>query len=267
MYKTLGVKKLKFYPPGTKSYIEPRDEIKGYIGKLQSVGIKSLPSDLIYTPIAFKFFEDFLDSHIRFELPPLYPNTNFFLLKSNILFFSGLPTAPATCMLLEELIALGIKKLVFVGLAGGLKDIEIGDRLIVYEAIRLEGTSFHYFPNKDPAKPSKDLITKLYNYYQENEIKIHTGKICTTDAPFRETYELISQLQEEGVVAIEMEISAVYSVAQFRNIEAVAVVIISDELKNEQWSKFQRNIFSDVFKHASLEAIKFLSSLKSIEGA
>ena len=86
------------------------------------------------------------------------------------------------------------------------------------------------------------------------------NKICTTDAPFRETFELIDSLREDNAIAIEMEVSAVFSVAQFRNVQAAALVVISDELRDKQWSKFQRNIFAEIFLAANLEAIQFLGA-------
>ncbi len=44
-----------------------------------------------------------------------------------------------------------------------------------------------------------------------------------------------------------METSAVFAVANFRNVKVTALVIISDELKAEKWSKFQPDLFSETF--------------------
>ena len=55
--------------------------------------------------------------------------------------------APAACVVLEGLIAFGVKRFVSVGFAGSLQpDLRIGDIVVCDKAIRDEGTSYHYLP-------------------------------------------------------------------------------------------------------------------------
>ena len=55
--------------------------------------------------------------------------------------------APAAASTLEEAIACGAKMIIEVGLAGGLQGfLKPADIIVVTEAVRDEGTSYHYLP-------------------------------------------------------------------------------------------------------------------------
>lgn len=43
---------------------------------------------------------------------------------------------------------------------------------------------------------------------------MYTGATWTTDAPFRETGVAIDRAQSEGILAVEMEVAALYSFAK-----------------------------------------------------
>jgi uridine phosphorylase len=121
---------------------------------------------------------------------------------------------------------------------------------VVTEAVRLEGTSYHYLPANAPSLPSNELTDDLSAFLSSREVSFTKGKVCTTDAPFRETLNLVNKLRQNRVIAIEMEIAAVFAISSYRNVKAAALVIISDELKGDYWSRFQPDQFSDAF-HSS----------------
>ena len=70
--------------------------------------------------------------------------------------------APWACALLEETIALGAKKIVFLGPCGIVQNgIERGELIVIDSAIRDEGTSFHYQKADRCAHPSTELVDFL----------------------------------------------------------------------------------------------------------
>ncbi|UCG04176.1 MAG: hypothetical protein JSW11_09350 [Candidatus Heimdallarchaeota archaeon] len=232
---------MDFFDHTSKAYIEPIDEIKFYRAAYP------IPSKLIYSPFSRpEFPQKSMKGKIK-ELPKLYHGTHLYCINDSILYFQGLLGAPATGIFLEELIALGIKEFIFLGLAGAIQSASIGDRIIVTEAVRLEGTSHHYLPTHAPSLPSIEMTNDLSDFFLSRGISCTKGKICSTDAPFRETFNLVNQLRQKEVIAIEMEIAAAFAIASFRNVKAAAMVIISDELKGDQWSKFQPDQYSDTF--------------------
>ena len=233
---------MEFYDHNLKAYIEPVDEIKFYRAA------NPLPSRLIYSPFSRPELPQKVKRWKIKELPKLYHGTHLYCINDTITFFQGLLGAPATGIFLEELIALGIKEIIFLGLAGAIHSASIGDRIVVTEAVRMEGTSYHYLPANAPSLPSDEFTDDLSAFLSSREISFTKGKICTTDAPFRETFNLVNKLRQDKVIAIEMEIAAAFAIASFRNVKAAALVIISDELKGDQWSRFQPDQFSDAFQ-------------------
>ena len=66
---------------------------------------------------------------------------------------------PASCHLLEILIAAGVKDFIVLGHAGGLqKTNAIGSIVLCEKAIRDEGLSYHYLKQGKYAYASKDLL-------------------------------------------------------------------------------------------------------------
>ena len=56
--------------------------------------------------------------------------------------------APMAVMLLEQLIALGARRLLYLGFCGALiPSYRIGDLFLPVQAVREEGTSYHYLPS------------------------------------------------------------------------------------------------------------------------
>jgi purine-nucleoside phosphorylase len=62
-----------------------------------------------------------------------------------------------------------------------------------------------------------------------------TGSLVSTDAPYRETQSWLEQKQKRRIDVVDMEASAVFSLAQFYGIQAAALMAISDELWSGVW--------------------------------
>jgi len=144
--------------------------------------------------------------------------------------------SPVVATLLEELIAFGVKKFISIGTAGTLqKEITIGSLMVCEKAIRDEGTSHHYIKHSKYAYASKEMTNKIKNSLDKFKQKYFVGTSWTIDAPYRETVAEAKQYQKEGVATVEMEASALFAVAQYRNVELGAIFTISDSLAELEW--------------------------------
>jgi len=76
------------------------------------------------------------------------------------------------------------------------------------------------------------MIRQVLN---QNKIDFQTGAIWTTDAVYRETRQLVERHQQDGTLAVDMELSALYSVAQFRGVALAGILVVSDELSSLDW--------------------------------
>ena len=157
--------------------------------------------------------------------------------------------APYAVMILETLIAWGARKILFVGWCGSVSEtVKIGDIIIPTSALIDEGTSRHY-QNKDTrvSYPSDSILSVLRAGLDQKQIPFHQGPIWTTDAVYRETRHKVSHFQSRGAIGVEMELSALCTVAEFRGIEIAALVIVGDELTAARWHP---GFKSDAFKAA-----------------
>lgn len=144
--------------------------------------------------------------------------------------------APALVMHMEELIACGGKKFILIGFSGSLqKDVDIGDFVIGTDAIREEGTSYHYLSRNIKASGSKELIEALLKSCRKHDVTFHSGTVWTIDAPYRETRRKVSRYQRQGVLCVDMETAALFSLATYRRVMAASLLRISDSLAELKW--------------------------------
>ncbi len=110
--------------------------------------------------------------------------------------------APYAVILLETLIAWGVKQVVFFGWCGSLHaDVAIGDLVVPTIAHVADGTSPNYLssPKNDRISlPSADLNAQILSGCRQKGLACHAGPIWTTDAVFRETPDLINQYKAKG---------------------------------------------------------------------
>ena len=144
--------------------------------------------------------------------------------------------APSLAMTIEELMARGARRFVSVGFAGCLQpDLDVGTTVLCKRAIRDEGTSYHYTRASKYAYPSGPLTALLRRGLEAQGVRVRTGASWTVDAVYRETRAEVQMYQAEGVLTVEMEASALFSVARASGAEAAALFTISDILDETGW--------------------------------
>jgi uridine phosphorylase len=142
--------------------------------------------------------------------------------------------APQAVLVLEKMIALGASKFIAAGWCGSLRnEVRIGDIVLPSAAISEEGTSGHY-PGAMCA-PSSELFNSLKSALTSTGRAIHEGTVWTTDAPFRETCAKVKAFQSRGVLSVDMETSALFSVSRFRGVSLAVVLVVSDDLSGLKW--------------------------------
>ncbi|MBD3191908.1 MAG: purine phosphorylase [Candidatus Heimdallarchaeota archaeon] len=145
--------------------------------------------------------------------------------------------APSTIVIMEELIAHGVRNFIAIGTAGALQnDLPLNSIIVCEKAIRDEGTSHHYLKREKYALPSPSLTQAIKTKLDELQIEFISGTTWTIDAPYRETVAEIKQYQAEGVLTVEMEAAALFAVANYRKVDAAALVTISDYVEEHAWT-------------------------------
>ena len=142
--------------------------------------------------------------------------------------------APAAVIQLEYLKVFSVKRVFSLGLAGGLHDTNpIGTGVFIQEAFRDEGCSYHYRAAAPSVKnPHLEIGNKL-----TERLKLTTVKSWTTDAPFRETQWECEKWTKEGLSCVEMEASALMTVADYHSLPLFCLAVISDFMNQGTWHR------------------------------
>jgi len=131
--------------------------------------------------------------------------------------------APGTVMMMEEMVAAGARAFWGLGAGGSLQeDAPVGTCIIPTSAVSEEpGT---------PLIPAPQLVTIAMESCQAEGLAALNGRVWTTDAPYRETHAKIRAYQQQGVLVVDMETSAMYALGEVRGVAVCNLLVVSDEL-------------------------------------
>jgi uridine phosphorylase len=146
--------------------------------------------------------------------------------------------SPAAAMMLELLVAMGVRRFLSIGTCGALApELRVGDLTVCTAAVRDEGVSHHYLPEPGaPALPDPELTARFAAALAPGGPPPRHGATWTTDAPFRETRAEIAHFQAEGVLTVEMEAAALFAVAAHRGVQLASGFVVSDVLGDGPWN-------------------------------
>lgn len=139
--------------------------------------------------------------------------------------------APAAALTVEQLAALGTRRIITVGTAAALQPgLGPGTLVVCDRALRDEGLSHHYLPPGRSIGPSPELTQHLLEALRGTDSPVRRGASWTTDAPYRETAVEAAHHQTAGILTADMEAAAVFAVGQHRSVQTAALLIVADSL-------------------------------------
>jgi uridine phosphorylase len=144
----------------------------------------------------------------------------------------GVGSAGATACF-EELCRAGATHIVRAGTAGGIQPHVLDGALVIASAaVRAEGTSARLVPPSFPATSSVDMVLALRDAAASSSNRsgrlIHEGVVLTDDLfyPHDVLGGDLPLWQRAGVIAVEMEVSALFVTAALHGIAAGAILAI-----------------------------------------
>ena len=134
-------------------------------------------------------------------------------------------------LIAEQLFVSGCELLISITSAGIVREQDVEKQFaLITEAIRDEGTSYHYLPKEEPSELSENLLNKLKNIgdsWQE-------AKSWTTDAPYRETQSAIDAMKKNHVTCVEMEASALYAFAKAKGKDVICFAHLTNKMAQKE---------------------------------
>lgn len=151
-------------------------------------------------------------------------------------FFQSYVGEPLCVAHYEDLMAMGSKRLILLGNCGVLdKNIEDCGIIIPTEALRDEGTSFHYAPAGERIPVNRKYREEFKAVLKECGYPYVEGVTWTTDAPYRETREKVERRKKQGAICVEMECAGMQALCDFRGTEFFQFFYAGDNLDHSSW--------------------------------
>ena len=144
--------------------------------------------------------------------------------------------SPSAAIAIEELAAVGVETVLRVGTTGALQSgIEIGDMIVATGAAKDEGTTKRYESATVPAVAEYDVLSELVETGKRIEDgttggTVHVGPIATDDAFYAETDEYVEAWEAAGLLAVEMEAAALFTLARRKGLAAGAICTVDGNL-------------------------------------
>jgi AMP nucleosidase len=123
-----------------------------------------------------------------------------------------------------------LKTVIMLGMCGGIDDVlEEGDFIVPSAAIRGEGASNHYLPPEFPAIPASSVNLYCIGAVRQIGLIPRCGIIYTTDRRLWEFDEkFIDYLRNQRILAIDMELATLFSVAYHYGVPIGSIMLVSD---------------------------------------
>ncbi|ENQ3077709.1 purine-nucleoside phosphorylase [Bacillus sp. WLY-B-L8] len=168
---------------------------------------------------------------------------------------------PSISIYVNELIqSYGVKNLIRVGTCGAIqKDVKVRDVIIAMTACTDSNINRLTFPGFDFAPCANfDLLKKAYDAGIEKGLHIRVGNVLTADVFYRESMDMVKKLGEYGVLAVEMETTALYTLAAKYGVNALSVLTVSDHIftGEETTAEERQTTFNEMIEIALDAAIQ-----------
>lgn len=140
---------------------------------------------------------------------------------------------PSHAIYVHELIReYGVQTLVRVGTCGAMQQaLEIGDLVIAMSACTDSNVNRLRFAGMEFAPTARfSLLRRAVEGAETSGVRLHVGSVLTSDTFYDEDPEAWKRWAAYGVLAVEMETTALYTLAAKYGVSAVSILTVSDQL-------------------------------------
>jgi purine-nucleoside phosphorylase len=151
---------------------------------------------------------------------------------------SGIGT-PSLSIVVEELLRLGATRLIRVGTCGGIaRGVTTGDLVIATAACPTDGATTTYLHGEAYAPAADFALTRaLVDAAGAAGVSARTGLVASVDVFYNTDDDYAQRWRDRGVIAFEMEASALFFLAARAGVQAACALTVSDVLSEEVTSE------------------------------
>ena len=137
---------------------------------------------------------------------------------------------PSAAIVIEELVMLGVKRILRVGTCGGLQpDMALGDLIV---AISADSRRLDRRPTSYPSRtrPTADwqLVHGAVHAAKELGKPVRVGPIVSSDLFYNPDDGQYARWSARGILAVEMEAAVLFTLGALKGIQAGCLLTVSD---------------------------------------
>jgi 5'-methylthioadenosine phosphorylase/purine-nucleoside phosphorylase len=137
---------------------------------------------------------------------------------------------PSATIVFEELIQLGVTRLLRVGTCGGLQpDHSLGDMIVALSAVAADATATHLVGGEPHAPTASwELIHEAVHVAKAKGEKLRVGPIVSSDLFYNPDEGQYERWSKRGILAVEMEAAALFTLGALRGVLSGCLLTVSD---------------------------------------
>lgn len=136
---------------------------------------------------------------------------------------------PYAVLIAEQLKASGAELILGLTSAGRVsRSLPLPSLVVAREAVRDEGTSYHYIAPGESVESDTELVAALAHGVGSLGLPVSCGRVWTTDAPYRETQQQLDTHAAEGVLAVEMQAASLFAFSKATSMPVGVVALVSN---------------------------------------
>ncbi len=162
---------------------------------------------------------------------------------------------PSMAIYATELIKdYGVKNLIRIGSCGSIQNnINLRDLILAMSSATDSAFAKVRFPEIEYAPTANfELLKKAYDLTNIMDSEVHVGSIVSSDSFYPENSENWKKWAEYGILAIEMETTALYTLAAKYDVNALTILTVSNKIDTgeETTAEERERTFTDMIKLA-----------------
>jgi len=136
---------------------------------------------------------------------------------------------PSAAIVIEELVMLGVKRILRVGTCGGLQaDMTLGDLIVALTAVPADATARQLIGEPHVPTADWDLVHGAVHAAKELGKPVRVGPIVSSDVFYNPDSGQYQRWSDRGVLAVEMEASILFTLGALRKVKTGCLLTVSD---------------------------------------
>lgn len=231
-----------------------------------SIHINAKPGDIAETillpgdPLRAKFIaENFLENAVLYnEVRGMLGYTGYYKGKRVSVQGTGMGLPSISIYLNELMRDYGVQKLMRIGTCGSINEnVNLKDVVLGQASSTDNGMNLLRFDGKSFAPIADfELLKDAYDYAQSKNIKVKVGNVLASDTFYDDDYvaDPYQKWRDFGVMVVEMESAALYTLAAKYGRKALTLLTVSDSLlTGEKCSAEERQLSFTEMMEIALE--------------